>query len=78
MSPSAFPSLSVVSVTCGGDEIAGVDYFMAKKVLRKFEQLNLSFIRDEIDGFVKFLDKTFGKENMTECKEYLARLKKAM
>ena len=31
-----------VYVACGGDEIAGIDYFMAKKVLRKFEQLNIS------------------------------------
>ena len=67
-----------VYVACGGSELDGFDYILCKKVLRKFEQLNLSFIRDEIDGYVKFLDKTFGKENMTECKEYLARLKKAM
>ncbi len=67
-----------VYVACGGTEIDGFDYILCKKVLRKFEQLNLSFIRDEIDGYVKFLDKTFGKENMSECKEYLARLKKAM
>ena len=67
-----------VYVACGGTEIDGFDYILCKKILRKFEQLNLSFIRDEIDGYVKFLDKTFGKENMTECKEYLARLKKSM
>ena len=67
-----------VYVACGGTELDGFDYILCKKVLRKFEQLNLSFIRDEIDGYVKFIDKTFGKENMTECKEYLARLKKAM
>ena len=67
-----------VYVACGGTEIDGFDYILARKVLRKFEQLNLSFIRDEIDGYVKFLDKTFGKENMNECKEYLARLKKSM
>ena len=67
-----------VYVACGGTEIDGLDYIICKKILRKFEQLNLSFIRDEIDGFVKYLDKVFGKENMQECKEYLLRLKKAM
>ncbi len=67
-----------VYVACGGTEIDGIDYIIANKILRKFEQLNLSFIRDEIDGFIKFLDKTFGKENMGECKEYLGRLKKMM
>ena len=65
-----------VYVACGGDEIEGVDYFIAKKILRKFEQLNISYIRDEIDGFVEFLDSTFGKDRMKECIEYVLRLKK--
>ena len=65
-----------VYVACGGDEVDGVDYFLAKKILRKFEQLNISYIRDEIDGFVEFLDKTFGKGKMKECEEYVLRLKK--
>ena len=65
-----------VFVACGGDEIAGVDYFIAKKILRKFEQLNIAYIRDEIDPYVEFLDKTFGKNKMKECIEYLLRLKK--
>lgn len=65
-----------VFVECGGDEVEGVDYFVAKKILRKFEQLNISYIRDEIDGFIEFLDKTFGKDRMKECQEYLLRLKK--
>ncbi len=65
-----------VYMACGGDEIDGVDYFIAKKILRKFEQLNISFIRDEIDGFVSFLNKTFGEGKMKECIEYVLRLKK--
>ncbi len=65
-----------VYVACGGDEISGVDYFIAKKILRKFEQLNVSYIRDEIDPYIEFLDKTFGKNKMKECTEYLLRLKK--
>ncbi len=63
-------------VECGGTEVDGVDYFIARKILRKFEQLNLAYIRDEIDGFVQFLDQQFGKEHFTECKDYLLRLKK--
>ena len=65
-----------VYVACGGSEVAGVDYFIARKILRKFEQLNISYIRDEIDGFIEFLDTTFGKGEMKECEEYLLRLKK--
>lgn len=63
-------------VECGGKEVDGVDYYIARKILRKFEQLNLAYIRDELDGFIEFLDKNFGKENFNECKEYLLRLKK--
>ena len=65
-----------VYVACGGTEMDGIDYFIARKILRKFEQLNISYIRDEIDGFVDFLDNTFGKDRMKECKEYVLRLKK--
>ncbi len=65
-----------VFVACNGDEISGVDYFIAKKILRKFEQLNLAYIKDEIDPYIDFLDRTFGKNKMKECIEYLLRLKK--
>ena len=67
-----------VFVACGGDEVAGVDYFIAKKILRKFEQLNIAYIRNEIDPYIDFLDKTFGKNKMKECIEYLLRLKKVI
>ena len=63
-------------VACGGDEVEGIDYFIAKTISRKFEQLNIAYIKDEIDGFVTFLDKTFGKGKMKECIEYVLRLKK--
>ena len=66
-----------VYVACGGDETEAVDYFMAKKVLRKFESLNLSLIRDEIEPYIEFLDKLFGKGAMKECTEFLLRLKKS-
>ena len=63
-------------VGCGGTEIDGLDYVLKQKVFRKFESLNLSFIRDEIDGLISYMDKMFGKQNMQESKEYLLRLKK--
>ncbi|MDP4120327.1 MAG: hypothetical protein Q8876_04620 [Bacillota bacterium] len=63
-------------VGCGGSELDGLDYVLARKVLRKFESLNLSFIRDEIDGLCDYLDQLFGRENMLECKDYLRRLQK--
>ena len=65
-----------VFVACGGTEIDGLDYVLCNKILRKFVSLNLSFIRDEIDGYIDYLNTNFGVENMTESKEYLERLKK--
>lgn len=59
-----------------GTEIEGLDYVLARKVFRKFEALNLSYIRDEIDGLLAYLDELFGEENMNECKDYLKMLKK--
>ena len=63
-------------VGTGGKEIDGLDYILARKVLRKFEALNLSYIRDEIDGLIAYMDELFGEENMGECKSYLLMLKK--
>ena len=49
---------------------------LATKVFRKFEALNLSLIRDEIDGLVDYMAELFGEGAMAECNAYLARLKK--
>lgn len=65
-----------IYVGCGGKEIDALDFILAKKVLRKFESLNLGVIRGEIDKFIKYLDKMFGKENFKICKEYLRRVEK--
>ena len=63
-------------VGCGGTEVDGLDYVLARKVFRKFESLNLSYIRDEIDGLCAYIDELFGEENMNESKDYLRMLKK--
>ena len=69
---------SAVYVACGGKEIEAIDYFIAKKILRKFDQLSVAFIRDEIDPFISYLNKNFGKDVMKECIEYLERVKKSI
>ena len=65
-----------VYVACGGTEVDGLDYVLTNKIFRKFEALNLAFIRDEIDGLIKYLSELFGEENMQEAKDYLRRLKR--
>lgn len=59
---------------CGGKEIEAIDYLVCFKILRKFEMQNLSFIREELDDFVKFLNLTFGENEMSECLAYINRL----
>ena len=66
-----------IFVECGGTPLDGLDFMVAKKVLRKFESLNMGVIRDEISKYIRYLDKTFGKENFQICKEYLKRLEKS-
>ena len=65
-------------VACGGDEVAAIDYLIAHKILRKFEQLNLAYIKDQIDGLIQYLEKLFGTDKTPECKAYLLRLKKTI
>ena len=63
-------------IACGGTELGGIDFMFAKKILRKFESLGLGFIRDEIDGLILYLEKTFGQDGMKISVDYLMRLKK--
>lgn len=67
-----------VYVGCGGKEIDGIDFILAHKILRKFESLNVSYIRNEIGGLITYLNKNFGKNNMKDSKDYLERLQKLM
>ncbi len=67
-----------VYVACGGDEMEAIDYFIARKILRKFEQLNIAFIRDELDPFISFLNKECGKGVMKECIEFVEYIKKSI
>ncbi len=63
-------------IACGGTEMEAVDFMVAKKVLRKFESLSLGFMLDELARLNNFLDKTFGKNTMKICKEYIDHLRK--
>ena len=63
-----------VYVACGGSEIDGIDSFVCRKVLRKFEGLNLSFLHKELNDLIAFLDKLYGKNACPECIEYIKEL----
>lgn len=63
-----------VYVACGGTELGGMDYIIARKVLKKFESMNVSFVRDEIKGLIAYIEKVFGKTAMQDSKAYLTRI----
>lgn len=63
-----------VYVACGGTELGGMDYIVARKVLKKFESLNVSFVRDEIKGLIGYIEKIFGKSEMPDSRAYLTRI----
>jgi len=63
-----------VYVACGGTEIGAFDYMFTYKVLKKFEGLNLAFLKDNMKKMIVYLDKTFGKDTMPYAKSFLERL----
>ena len=63
-----------VYVACGGTELDAMDYIVARKVLKKFESMNVTFVRDEISGLISYIDKTFGETGMIDSKDYLRRI----
>lgn len=65
-----------VFVACGGTEGEALDYIIARKILKKFESLNVGYVRDEIKELILFVEKTFGKTGLPESKKYLVRLQK--
>ena len=65
-----------VYMGCGFSEFDGLDYMLRFKILRKFEMLNLTFLKKELDELVLLLDKLFGKEQFMVSKDYIADLKK--
>ena len=65
-----------VYVACGGTEEDGLDYIFANKILRKFESLNLSFLRNELDDLVTQITKIFGKNNFMESIKFVKNLQK--
>ena len=51
-----------------------MDYIIARKVLKKFESLNVSFVRDEIKGLIEYIKKIFGEGEMPDSIGYLTRI----
>ena len=65
-----------VYVACGGSEIEALDYTLAHKILRKFEALNITFMKNELDLLITEINKTFGKDKFKESINYIKQLQK--
>ena len=63
-----------VYVACGGTELGGMDYIIARKMLKKFESMNVSFVRDEMKGLIEYIEKTFGEGGLPDSVMYLQRI----
>ena len=63
-----------VYISCGGDELVALDDILSKKVIRKLETQNPIYLRNAAEGLLSFIDELFGAENMTLCKEHIARI----
>ena len=65
-----------VYVGCGGSEVDGFDFIFTNKVLKKFESLNIAFLKDELNELNVYLDKLYGKGNFHMAHDYIANLLK--
>lgn len=63
-----------VFVACGGTEMDAMDYIVERKILKKFESLNINFDKDNMRDLINFIEKTFGKTGLHSSKRYLQKL----
>ena len=63
-----------VYVGCGGSEVDGFDFIFTNKVLKKFESLNIAFLKDELKELDAQLDKLYGKGNFKMAHNYITGL----
>lgn len=63
-----------VYVACGGTEIDGFDFIFTNKVLKKFESLNLAFLKDQLRQLHEELDTLYGKNTFKMAHAYIDNL----
>jgi hypothetical protein len=63
-------------VGCGGTELEGIDYVFKVKILKKFEVLNVGFLKDELDGLLAELDRLFGPNEFLLSRNKIRTLQK--
>ena len=61
-------------VACGGTELEAVDYIFESKILKKFEVLNVAFLRTQLTELQDELTKLFGRNEFKRSKEKIKLL----
>ena len=63
-------------IACGGTEVEAFDFIFCNKILKKFESLNIAFLKDELKELLAFLDKTYGKNQFVKSQAYIENMLK--
>ncbi|MCR4911896.1 MAG: AAA family ATPase [Bacilli bacterium] len=63
-------------IACGGTESDGFDFIFTNKILKKFESLNIAFLKDQLKELDTYLDKLYGKGNFHMAHSYIENLLK--
>jgi hypothetical protein len=62
-------------IACGGSEAQAIDDILVRKVFRKLEAQNPSYVRANLEDLRNYLLRLFGEENVPQCLEYLEMFK---
>ena len=63
-----------VYVACGGTELDGLDFIFTNKILKKFQSLNIGFLKDELKELENMLDKLYGKNTFKMAHAFIQNL----
>ena len=63
-----------VYVACGGAEIDGFDFIFTNKVLKKFESLNIAFLKDQLHQLNDELDTLYGPNTFPMAHNFINNL----
>ena len=61
-------------IACGGSETDAYDFIFTNKILKKFESLNIAFLKEELQELSQYLDKLYGKGKFPKAQAYIESL----
>ncbi|MFA7107100.1 MAG: hypothetical protein WC154_07355, partial [Candidatus Izemoplasmatales bacterium] len=65
-------------MSCGGNELEGLDYLVSRKIIRKFEALNLPFLQDELQELLTVIDRLFGRQSFEDSRKMIQKFMKQL